>query len=162
MSNFNKANQIAEYHAFDANQQDESEQFAERMPVEVLHNESEEVIEPTPPEQAVEPAPLPEISGIINPSTFDCECEQKSEYEPKFYAERSRAVGLVEELDATRKKLRESKKPYHRNKQTLQRVNESIARLKDKMRRYASEHHIKVDLDSSGGEDEEYGFPNVL
>ncbi|XP_019538223.2 THAP domain-containing protein 3 [Aedes albopictus] len=169
VSSFKKANQIPEYSDLVP---EESEQCEEdHMTVEVLQEELDEAVEPPDAEPAnVQPTqppacdanqsslPTAAVSGIIHPSVFDCQCEVKSEFEPKFYAERSRAVGLVEELDDTKKKIVKLRKPYRQKQRALHIVNDSIKRAKDKLRRLAKEHHITVDLVSSDEEEQNFVF----
>lgn len=164
VSNFKKDNQIPEYAALGPKPQEESEQGEDNMPIEMLYEDLEETTAPTteaerPPIE--EPSPAPKVSKPFDRSILDCHCKEKSEYEPKFIAERTRAVGLVQQLNATRRKLAEVRKPHKAKQRTLRRVNMQIEHIKEKIRKLAEEHCVLVELDSSADE-EDFMFPGIL
>ncbi|XP_065078403.1 THAP domain-containing protein 1-like [Ochlerotatus camptorhynchus] len=157
VSNFKKANQIPDFFDLDAQHRRSPEPCEEEMPVEVLYEELENAIAPAEPiiSTDVETATQPNAQPTIDPHVFACQCTKEFEYRTKFFEERTRAVGLVQEIKATASKLRAVKQPVRRKTRSVRRINESIRKIKAKIIALAEEYHTVIELssDDDSGED---------
>lgn len=156
VSSFKKANQIPDSVNLDV-QHRVPEPCGEEMlieVIEVLHEELEEsTAEPPITANGTQTAPIAEVQPIVGPNVFACQCTEEYEYRPMFFEERSRAIGLVKEIKATKSKLQAIKQPARQKSRAISRINESIRKIKDKIRALAQEHHTVVDLSSDNDSD---------
>lgn len=157
ISNFKKTNQIPEYAEPHYRKRTDFEQSAPANVLPAQLNKTKVTITP-PISEATKKDQQPnpqEVKQNLHPGILACECRKVNEYRSKFFAERTRAVGLVQQYKATKKKLSETKKPRRASMRALRRIDISIKNIKEKIRALADEYHTTIKLDSSDDNEDE-------
>ncbi|XP_062551497.1 52 kDa repressor of the inhibitor of the protein kinase-like [Armigeres subalbatus] len=157
ISNFKKINQIPEYSEPHFKQRVDSEPTTSANVLSAQLNKTKVPTGrpiPEPPKNDEQPK-AQEVNRNFHPGILACECGQTNEYRPKFFAERTRAVGLVQQYKTTKKKLSETRRPCSVRMRALARIDISIKNIKDKIRALANEYHTTIELESSDDNEEE-------